>query len=301
MSFEVISVVGPTASGKSELALQLAEALDAEIINTDAMQLYAGMDIGTAKLTKAEMRGIPHHLISTHAPDQEISAVEFRELFDSAFSGITSRSKQIITVGGSTLYLSAALDQLSFSPTNDQVREKLERELETAGAAVLWQRLRQLDPDTAAKIPAGNPRRVIRALEVIELTGQRYPNTLPQPSYRRHTLQIGISVPRDVLLQRIEARVVKMWRDGLLDEVAKLNQKYPSLSRTARVAIGYGQASRQLAGEITEAEAIAETVQLTARYAKKQMTWFRRDSRIHWLDFSDHLQARALELIRLEQ
>ena len=163
----------------------------------------------------------------------------------------------------------------------------------------LWERLRSVDPDAANKIPASNARRVIRALEVIALTGQAYNASLPEPVYRRSTLQIGIAVPREVLIQRIERRVQEMWRGGLVEEVAGLLRDYPKLSRTARVAIGYQQAAQQLAGELSEDEAIAQTIQLTTRYAKKQMTWLRRDSRIKWLDFSDDLPQAALELIRL--
>lgn len=300
MSFEIVSVVGPTASGKSDLAISLALELGGcEIINTDSMQLYRGMDIGTAKLSESEMRGVPHHLISCLNPDSELSVVEYRELFDEAVSSIQSRGHRVVTVGGSTLYLSAALDEMNFAPTDFELRDQLEAELQEQGSLQLWERLRSVDPDAANKIPASNARRVIRALEVIALTGQAYNASLPEPVYRRSTLQIGIAVPREVLIERIERRVQAMWQGGLVEEVAGLLRDYPKLSRTARVAIGYQQAAQQLAGELSEDEAIAQTIQLTTRYAKKQMTWLRRDSRIKWLDFSDDLPQAALELIRL--
>ena len=302
MSFELVSIVGPTASGKSNLAIELALSLgDSEVINTDAMQLYRGMDIGTAKLTASEMRGVPHHLISVIDPTAEISVVEYRQLFDDAFADIVQRGKTPISVGGSTLYLAAALDELSFAPTDLELRSKLEAEGERIGALGMWERLREADPEAAEKIPASNRRRVIRAIEVITITGKNYASALPEPRYRRRTLQFGILVPRELLVQRIEARVRAMWRQGLVDEVARLQSDFPALSRTARVAIGYKQAAAQLAGEMTEEDAIAETVQLTTRYAKKQMTWLRRDERIIWLDSSSNLLEQALEQIRLEQ
>ncbi len=300
MSFEIVSVVGPTASGKSDLAISLALELGGcEIINTDSMQLYRGMDIGTAKLSKSEMRGVPHHLISCLNPDSDLSVVEYRELFDEAVSSIQDRGNRVVTVGGSTLYRSAALDEMNFAPTDLELRDRLEVELQEQGPLKLWERLRSVDPDSASKIPASNARRVIRALEVIALTGESYKASLPVPVYRRSTLQIGISVPREVLIERIERRVEEMWQGGLVEEVARLLLQYPKLSRTARVAIGYQQAALQLTGELSEDEAMAQTIQLTTRYAKKQMTWLRRDSRIKWLDFSDDLPKAALELIRL--
>jgi len=300
VSFEIISVVGPTASGKSDLAVAIARELgQTEIINTYSMQLYRGMDIGTAKLSGSEMQGVTHHLISCIDPTEELSVVEYRDLFDAAVAKIQSANKQVLTVGGSTLYLSAALDEMDFAPTDLDLREELQSEKERVGSLALWERLRELDPAAAEKIPSSNARRVIRAIEVITLTGREYSASLPDPVYRRKSLQIGISVPRQLLLERIELRVHRMWELGLVDEVSRLQLDYPLLSRTARVAIGYQQAAQQLAGELSQEEAIAQTIQLTARYAKKQMTWLRRDSRIRWLDFSPELPKAALDLIRL--
>lgn len=297
---ELIAVVGATASGKSSLAIEIATKLEnAEIINADAMQLYRGMDIGTAKLTFSEQRGIRHHLLSVIDPDRELSAVEYRDLFDEAVSAIESRGKRVVVVGGSTLYLASALNEMSFAPTDLTLREKLEVEGEKIGALSMHNKLKDLDPDAAAKIPSGNRRRVIRAIEVITLTGVNYASSMPEPSYRRPTIQLAIDVSRDVLAERIRQRVEKMWSDGLVDEVRELIKG--RLSRTAAVAIGYKQAIGFLNGELTEEQAKEETIFLTNRYAKKQGTWFRKDRRINWLVPSDDLAEKALELVRLER
>ena len=300
MSFSLIAVIGPTASGKSALAIELAQELGyAEIISADAMQLYRGMDIGTAKLTKADQHGIPHHLLDVIDPTGEVSAVQYRELFDEAVADITSKGNTPIVAGGSTLYLAAALDEMQFAPTDPDVRAQLEAKAAKLGQLEMHALLAKKDSAAAAKIPASNLRRVIRALEVIEISGQSFAASLPEPQYRRPTLQLGISVDRDLLRERIEDRVRSMWEAGLVAEVQGLLEKYPTLSRTARVAIGYQQAAAQLSGELSEEQAIAETVQLTQRYAKKQMTWFRRDKRITWLSSSEDLLGRAMDVIRL--
>jgi tRNA dimethylallyltransferase len=300
VSFSVLAVVGPTASGKSALGIQLATHLqNAEIINADAMQLYRGMDIGTAKLTEAERSGVPHHLIDVVEPDQELTAVEYSKLAQEKIQQILDRGNLPILVGGSMFYIAAALDEMDFAPTDEALRERLEVEAEDVGALAMHQRLGEQDPESAARIPAQNLRRVIRALEVIELTGEPYKSALPEARYLRPTLQLGISVDRSVLLQRIRKRVEAMWETGLLDEVAKLRSSGVTLSRTAAMAIGYAQARRQLEGEISEQEAIAETISLTNRYARRQMSWFRRDKRIHWLDSEENLSQQALEQIRL--
>lgn len=300
MSFSLIAVIGPTASGKSALAIELAQELgNAEIISADAMQLYRGMDIGTAKLTKADQHGIPHHLLDVIDPTGEVSAVQYRELFDEAVADITSKGNTPIVAGGSTLYLAAALDEMQFAPTDPDVRAQLEAKAAKLGQLEMHALLAKKDSAAAAKIPASNLRRVIRALEVIEISGQSFAASLPEPQYRRPTLQLGISVDRDLLRERIEDRVRSMWEAGLVAEVQGLLEKYPTLSRTARVAIGYQQAAAQLSGELSEEQAIAETVQLTQRYAKKQMTWFRRDKRITWLSSSEDLLGRAMDVIRL--
>jgi tRNA dimethylallyltransferase len=300
VSFSVLAVVGPTASGKSDLGISIAKALGkAEIVNADAMQLYRGMDIGTAKLSEQEREEIPHHLIDVVNPDQELTAVEYSKLAQGAIQAILSRGNIPILVGGSMFYVAAALDEMDFAPTDEAVRLRLEAEAEVVGPLDLHERLRLLDPKSAERIPAQNVRRVVRALEVIELTGEPHKSALPEPQYLLPTLQLGIDVDREVLKERIRARVMKMWGSGLLDEVQKLLDSGHEFSRTAAVAIGYSQARAQLSGELTEAEAIEQTISLTNRYARRQMSWFRRDSRIRWLDSAGNLQDQAFEQIRL--
>ena len=300
MSSSLIAVVGPTASGKSALAIQIAKSLgDSEIISADAMQLYRGMDIGTAKLSPEDQADIPHHLIDVVEPSEDVTAVHYRELFDAAASGILTRNRTPIIAGGSTLYLAAALDEMQFAPTDPQVRARLETEAEEIGQLAMHSRLQNKDPAAAAKIPASNLRRVIRALEVVEISGKSFAASLPEPAHRRPTIQIGIFVERELLRERIEERVRGMWEAGLIAEVQELLETFPNLSKTARVAIGYQQAAAQIRGDLTQDQAIAETVQLTQRYAKKQMTWFRRDSRIVWLDSSQDMLSAALDVIRL--
>ena len=300
MSFRVLAVVGPTASGKSALGIKLAQTLgNTEIVNADAMQLYRGMDIGTAKLTLAEQEGIPHHLIDAVGLDEDLTAVEYAKLANQKIQEILDRGNLPMLVGGSMFYIAAALDQMDFAPTNEELRQRLEAEADAKGALHMHERLAQVDQTSASRIPAQNIRRVVRALEVVELTGAPYQSALPEPSYLRPTLQLGIEVDRELLKLRIRSRVEKMWADGLLDEVSNLLASGLEFSRTAAVAIGYAQAGKQLAGEMSEKEAIEETISLTNRYARRQMSWFRRDSRIRWLDASANLEQQALEQIRL--
>jgi tRNA dimethylallyltransferase len=303
VSFSLLAVVGPTASGKTALALELAAALEnsgqpVEIINADAMQLYAGMDIGTAKLSIAERSNPPHHLFDILTPAQEMTAVEYQRVARETCLEIIARGKLPIFVGGSMFYLAAALDQLDFAPTDVQVRLRLEQESASAGALAMHERLRKLDPVTADKIPAQNVRRVIRALEVIEITGESYASTLPEPRYWKPALQIGLAVDREELKRRILLRVEAMWQQGITREVEQLLAQ-GELGKTARMAIGYKQAIAQLNGELSQAEAMAETVALTNRYARRQMSWFRRDKRIGWISANEPLIPQALNLIRL--
>lgn len=300
MSSNLIAVVGPTASGKSDLAIRIAQEMgNGEILSADAMQLYRGMDIGTAKLLPPQQRGIKHHLLDVVEPTEDVSAVQYRELFDTALASIRNSGQQPIVAGGSTLYLTAALDEMRFAPTDPDIRKNLESQAEEMGNLGMHALLQDRDPAAAAKIPASNLRRVIRALEVIQISGKSFAASLPEPSYRQPTTHIGILVERDLLRERIEVRVRQMWESGLVREVEDLLRQHPKLSRTARVAIGYQQAAAQLSGELTEAEAIAETIQLTQRYAKKQMTWFRRDKRIHWVESTQDPLAASLDVIRL--
>lgn len=300
MSASLLAVVGPTASGKSDLAIAIAKELgNGEIINADAMQLYKGMDIGTAKLNPEQRDGIPHHLIDVAEIDQEVTAVQYQSMAGELIDDLIQKGKTPILCGGSMFYIASTIDSLDFSPTDEALRERLELEAEQIGALELHLRLKKLDPLSAERIPAQNVRRVIRALEVIELTGKPYPSALPEPTYLRPTLQLGIMVDREVLKDRIRLRVERMWEAGLLAEVQELLLGGKEFSRTARVAIGYDQAARQLRGELTQEKAIEETIALTNRYARRQMSWFRRDSRIQWLNSGKNLLEQAMERIRL--
>jgi tRNA dimethylallyltransferase len=305
VSFSVLALVGPTASGKTGLGLELAAALEklgkpVEIINADAMQLYTGMDIGTAKLSSAERENPPHHLFDVITPAEEMTAVEYQRIARSTCEQILRAGKTPMFVGGSMFYLAAALDQLDFAPTDPVIRARLEQEAEQIGALAMHERLNKLDPVTAAKIPAQNIRRVVRALEVIAITGESYSSSLPEPRFWLPTLQIGIEVERELLKSRIHSRVEQMWQQGIVAEVQKLLGD-GELGKTAKVAIGYKQAIAQLRGEMTEDEAKAETVALTNRYARRQMSWFRRDRRIKWVAAGDQMLLEALELIRLAE
>lgn len=306
MSFEILAVLGPTASGKSNLAIQIAqelakEGVRSEIVNADAMQLYKHLNIGTAKLSEAQRGEIPHHLIDAFEPGEEVTAVAYQELAREKISEILDRGNLPIMVGGSMFYISAALDGLGFAPTDSEIRTSLEKEQKLIGPLAMHSKLEALDPATASKIPAANLRRVVRALEVIQITGQPYSSSLPEQTFWKPTLELGILVEREVLKQRIQQRAELMWSSGLLDEVSGLEEQKIQLGKTAKVAIGYEQAIKQLRGEITQAQAITETVNLTSRYARRQMSWFRRDKRIHWLDANNQLLEQAMKQIRLER
>ncbi|MEY4409422.1 MAG: tRNA ((37)-N6)-dimethylallyltransferase MiaA [Actinomycetota bacterium] len=305
MPFELISLVGPTASGKTDLALEIArglaaEGIQVEIINADAMQLYAHMDIGTAKLSKEQRSELPHHLFDVIQPDQEMTAVEYQALARRTIDEVVSRGAVPLLVGGSMFYIASALDELDFAPTDPVIREKLEAEAEAMGSTALHDRLRTLDSVTAERIPPQNVRRVVRALEVIEITGQPYQSALPEPKSYRPTLQLGITSDRELLRDRFSTRVEKMWDLGLVEEAAWVRSNF-NLSRTARVAIGYQQAFDQLDGVLSEEDAKEQTKILTNRYARRQLSWFNRDARIHWLPDSPNRLALALERIRLER
>ena len=305
MSFRVLAIVGPTASGKTGLALEVAAQLTAlgrpvEIINADAMQLYAGMDIGTAKLPEPQRQGIPHHLFDILTPAQEMTAVEYQRMAREKCLEILASNKTPMFVGGSMFYLAAALDNLDFAPTDPVIRSELEQQGQEIGALAMHEKLQQLDPITADKIPSQNVRRVIRALEVIQITGESYASSLPEPSYWEPTLQIGLDVPRELLKKRISSRVEQMWEAGIVSEVQQL-LKAGELGKTASMAIGYKQAIAELNGEMTTEEAKAETVALTNRYARRQMSWFRRDKRIHWQPAGEDMTNQVMNLIKLEQ
>jgi tRNA dimethylallyltransferase len=284
----IVAIVGATGTGKSGLSLDLAERLSArgtpaEIVNADAMQLYRGMDIGTAKLTVAERRGIPHHLLDVLEISDESSVADYQVQARAVIDDILSRGAVPILVGGSGLYVSSVLWDFSFPGTDPEIRGRLEGELEASGPGILYQRLTELDPEAAKAIGPHNGRRLVRALEVIQLTGEPFGSGLPDGSaaWRPVTI-LGLQTPRDVLVPRLDARVERMWADGLLDEVEQLDRS--RLGVTSARAIGYAQAIAQLDGELDQAAAIAQAAALTRRYARRQVGWFRRYPHAHWFD-----------------
>lgn len=283
------AVVGATGTGKSDLALDLAEQLrargnPAEIVNADAMQLYRGMDIGTAKLLPAERRGIPHHLFDVRDVTEEAAVAWYQPLARAAVADIHGRGGDAILVGGSGLYVSSVVFDFHFPPRDPEIRARLEGELEARGAAVLLERLRVADPETASRIDPHNGRRIVRALEVLEQGSSTHGAALPDAPvlWHPHTRLIGLQVERAELVERLDQRVHRMWEAGLLDEVAALRERGLEQGVTARRAIGYAQALAQLEGSQTEDEAIAETQALTRRYARRQVSWFRRYPRLEW-------------------
>jgi tRNA dimethylallyltransferase len=293
----VIAVVGPTGSGKSDLAVNLALQLDGEVINADAMQFYRGMDIGTAKITLAERRGVPHHLLDILDVTQEASVSQFQEQARATITDIHARGKRAILAGGSGLYVRAALDVLEFPGTDPALRQQLEEELAAQGSAALQARLQDVDPVSAGRLL--DDRRIIRALEVHHLTGRPFSSFMPQREYFQPAVQIGLTVDRDQLRERLALRVHRMVDNGLLAEVERLEAQGLRQGKTAPRALGYAQFLRVLDGAATVAEAADETIVATRQFARRQLTWFRADPRINWLDWQDPgLTARAAALCR---
>ena len=290
----LIAVVGPTAAGKSDLAVELALALNGEVVNADSMQLYRGMDIGTAKLTAEERRGVPHHLLDVWDVTTTASVAEYQELADAAIAGIEARGKVPVLAGGSGLYIRAALGDLEFPGTDEEIRERLEGELAADGPAPLYARLRDADPVAAQAILPTNGRRIVRALEVIELSGRPFSATMPGYDAGRPAVQIGVQVDRPELDRRIDARVDRMWAAGFEEEVRHLAAHGLRDGRTASRALGYQQMLRHLDGEWTLDQARDETARTTRRFARRQESWFRRDPRVRWLASGEGLAARAL-------
>ena len=294
----VIAVVGATASGKSDLALALAQRLSGEIVNADAMQLYRGMDIGTAKTPIEQRRGIAHHQMDVLDVRQEASVAAYQREARLDLAGIRSRRNRPILVGGSGLYVRAALDRLEIPPTDAAVRARLEGELAAEGIDAMHARLLRADPVAAHAIEPKNERRVVRALEVIELTGRPFSATLPTREYQLPTVTIGLVVPRPELDMRIAARVHQMWGAGLLEEVRRLDAAGLREGRTAAKALGYSQGLAHMDGLISAAQAIEDTIISTRRFARRQESWFRPDPRIFWLRYDDpQLTDRALHII----
>jgi tRNA dimethylallyltransferase len=287
------AVVGPTGTGKSELALQIAETMiargrDAEIVNSDSMQFYRGMDIGTAKLSLDERRGIKHHMIDVLEIRDESTAAEYQQQVRPVIEEIQSRGVTPVLVGGSMLYVAAALNTFEFPERDAELRQQLEIELETHGSHAMHRRIESLDPVAASRIDPENGRRVVRALEIILLTGEPFAAALPDETESwQPVLEIGLNSERAHLVERLATRVERMWQQGLVGEAEGLIDHGIREGKTSSRAIGYSQALAQIDGELSEQEAIAQTVQLTQRYARRQMSWFRRDERIQWLDYQD--------------
>ncbi|WP_237221483.1 tRNA (adenosine(37)-N6)-dimethylallyltransferase MiaA [Rothia nasimurium] len=289
-----IAVVGPTGSGKSALAIELARALGGECVNADSMQFYRGMNIGTAKVTTEEMQGVPHHLLDTLDVTEEASVATFQAQARAVFDEIRARGNYPILVGGSGLYVRAALDVLEFPETDPAVRARLEAELAASGPGPLMERLRAVDPESAGRVK--DDRRLVRALEVFEVTGRPFSSFMPTRTYHQPALQIGLNGDRAQLHQRLHDRVVAMEEAGLLAEVEALEARGLREGKTAPAAIGYREFLKVLdaargtlpAGEeYSVAQAVDDTVTATRQFARRQLTWFRADPRVTWFDWAD--------------
>ena len=282
----IVALVGPTAAGKTSLSLDLAERLGGEIVNTDAMQVYRGMDIGTAKLPPAERRGIPHHLLDLLDVTEPATVAEFQRWARAAIADIRSRGAGPVLVGGSALYNRAVLDRFDFPGTDPEVRGRLEAELAEVGSALLHQRLRDLDPAAADRIEVANGRRIVRALEVVEITGKPFTASLPVQEYADpHSVQVGVAIERADLEPRIARRVDEMFDAGFVEEVARLLDRGLAEGRTASRAIGYQQVIAHLEGRLSLDEARERTVIATRQFARRQMAWWKADPRITWVPY----------------
>jgi tRNA dimethylallyltransferase len=294
---KVIAIVGPTAVGKTALSLEIAEKFSAEIINADAMQIYKGMDIGTAKLPLSQRRGIVHHQIDVLDPSEEANVSQYQKQSREIINDLLSKNVQPVLVGGSGLYVNSVLEDLEFPGTNLEVRAKYEEILDEKGVEALFQMLKEIDPKAAENILPNNARKIVRALEVNEITGKAFNAKLPEQSPIFSDVRIALDMPRDLLDQRIIDRVHQMFEDGFVDEVKRI-EKNLRLGKTAFRALGYSQVLSLLSGEISEDEAITLTINATKKFARRQLSWFRRDPLIHWLDAtSPDLFAQSLRLI----
>lgn len=295
---QLIVIAGATATGKSDLAVALAQRIDAEIINADSMQLYRGMDIGTAKLKEAERGGITHHLIDILEVSDDATVARYQELARSRADLLLEKGRNVVVVGGTGLYIKALLDDLQFPDTDPIVRDRLLQEGLERGVDVMHQRLAILDPAAAAAIPKENLRRVVRALEVIEITGKPFTAHLPRKGVDRYpeARQYGLVMNRENLRERIDRRVDRMWADGFVAEVDALLERGILDGRTARAAIGYSQIIDYRLGKNSENEAKEETKRATRAFARRQETWFSRDERIKWIK-AESMSARLDAMI----
>jgi tRNA dimethylallyltransferase len=282
---KVIVICGATATGKSDIALDIAEQIGAEIINADSMQLYRGMDIGTAKLKVSERRKIAHHMLDVLDVTEDSTVAWYQECARSAIAEIHGRGLHAVIVGGTGLYIKAILDDLNFPDTDPQVRANLEKLGEEFGAHYLFERLQELDPAAALAIDRANIRRIIRALEVIEITGKPFTANLPREDSSRfpHALQFGLVMDREHLRDRIDLRVDRMWQEGFVAEVDQLITEGIRRGTTAQRALGYSQILAMRDGKLSEDEAKEETKRASRQYARRQETWFSRDQRIQWV------------------
>jgi tRNA dimethylallyltransferase len=284
----IVAVVGATAAGKTGLSLDLAERLDGEIVNTDAMQVYRGMDIGTAKLPVADRRGIPHHLLDLLEVTEPLTVAEFQGWARAAVADIRSRGRTPILAGGSALYTRAVLDRFEFPGTDPEVRRALEAELAEVGPRELHRRLADVDAAAAAQILPDNGRRIVRALEVVTITGRHFSATLPEREYSDpHSFQIGIDIDRPTLDPRIGQRVREMFDAGFVEEVRRLLDRGLADGRTARTAIGYREVAAYLRGELSLDDAVEATTTATRRFSRRQDSWFRKDPRVVWVGWDD--------------
>ena len=297
MHLPILAILGPTGTGKSDLSIALAQELGGEIVNADALQFYRGMDIGTAKLPLAERGSIPHHLLDIMDVGEEASVARFQSTARETFAEIRSRGRVPILVGGSGLYVRAALDEIDFPPTDPAVRARLEAEVQTVGIGTLAQRLAEVDPESAARNL--DERRLVRALEVYEISGKPFSSYMPQRRYHAPAVQIGLNIDRSLLHQRLAERVDNMVDLGLLDEVRRLDAQGLREGKTASRAIGYAQFLAVLDGTMSMKEATEKTVIATRQFARRQVTWFGADDRVNWFDPTEaDLLPRVLDCIR---
>ncbi|WP_262848755.1 tRNA (adenosine(37)-N6)-dimethylallyltransferase MiaA [Mumia quercus] len=295
----VVAVVGPTAAGKSDLAVALAQRVGGEVVNVDAYQIYRGMDIGTAKLPEAERGGVPHHLLDVLDVTEAATVAEFQGWARAALEDVRARGAVPVLVGGSALYVRAVVDAFEFPGTDPAVRERLEAELRAQGPEEMHRRLAAVDPEAASSILVSNGRRIVRALEVVEITGRPFTATLPaHTAYYDDVRLLGVDVPRDVLDERIALRVDRMWEAGLVDEVRGLVEHGLAQGRTASRALGYSQVLAYLDGMMSENEAREATIRGTRKFARRQDGWFRKDPRIVWLPYdAPDLVEKALAVV----
>jgi len=297
---KLVIISGATATGKSDLAVEIAKEIGAEIISADSMQLYKGMDIGTAKLTLEEREGIAHHLLDLVDVKTDVTVSWYQELARAKIDELIGSGKSVVVVGGTGLYIKAILDDLIFPETDPEVREKLNQEVIKIGGDAMHQRLAKLDPAASLAIPKENVRRVVRALEVIEITGKPFTAILPRENSTKYpdAMQFGLAMDRESLDVRIDNRVAKMWEAGFVDEVDELINHGILEGKTAQAAIGYAQIIRMKHGSMTEEEAVEDTARATRQYARRQETWFSRDLRITWLSAKSNLSERKASVLQ---